>query len=255
MPDEPTPYYKKHLLDGDRMETYLDYQERYAGKMRESDKLLIEHIRSRIPSTSAASALSVLDIGCSNGNFLRFLRSALPACRYTGIDISPLAIDACKKDPDLRGMDFLALDMLAMSDQGLSSFDITVCNASLPLFTEAEFDRALGQIGRCTKPGGWWIAFDWFHPFEQEIEILEKSRLFPHGLRFHFRSQGLVSHCAVAHGFRTPEYVPFHIPIDLPKPEFSDITSHTVRDAEGRRMSFRGSLFQPWCFTLAQKKP
>ena len=45
------------------------------------------------------------------------------------------------------------------------------------------------------------------------------------------------------------------MPFDLPRPtEEKDVTSYTEHTKDGRRLSFRGSLFQPWCHVTAKKE-
>jgi hypothetical protein len=55
--------------------SYDIYQKRYRDSIRESDKVLIELIRSVIGGRSA----SLLDVGCSTGNLLRHVKRLLPA--------------------------------------------------------------------------------------------------------------------------------------------------------------------------------
>ena len=56
-------------------------------------------------------------------------------------------------------------------------------------------------------------------------------------------------------GFGDPVFRPFTLPIDLPKAtDAADLTTYTVTAADGRRLPFRGTLFQPWCHLTARKR-
>jgi hypothetical protein len=54
-------------------------------------------------------------------------------------------------------------------------------------------------------------------------------------------------------GFKSVVFEPFEIAIDLP---FSGLEgnpiSYTKTTEEGKRMQFRGVLYQPWCHLVAQ---
>ncbi|MBI4342279.1 MAG: hypothetical protein HY599_02805, partial [Candidatus Omnitrophica bacterium] len=104
-------------------------------------------------------------------------------------------------------------------------------------------------------PGGWFVAFDYFHPFEQRVALTETSRLHPDGLTFYLRPYGVMQRLVEEAGFESPAFRPFHLPIDLPPPgDPSQITSYTVNRQDGGRLCFRGTLYQPWCHLTAQRR-
>lgn len=177
----------------------------------------------------------------------------MPELSLEGGDLASEVIAANKDNPALSGISFRVLDILSLPNA--SDYDFVVANAVLCVFDPAEFERALAGIGRILKPGGHLVVFDWFHPYEQELAIVETTRAHPRGFKFHFRSYGTVRRVAEQSGFHEPSFSPFAVPIDLPKPtEPWDITSHTVKDASGKRLSFRGALCQPWCHMVARRR-
>jgi SAM-dependent methyltransferase len=121
------------------------------------------------------------------------------------------------------------------------------------LFRQPEFERSLASLAKALKPGGRFLAFDWFHPYEQELAIFEKSATHPEGLLIHARPYSLVEKALAKAGFGDVAFRPFAIPIDLEQPRKpTDMRSYTV-PADGRRLLFRGALFQPWCHLVARK--
>jgi hypothetical protein len=55
-------------------------------------------------------------------------------------------------------------------------------------------------------------------------------------------------------GFTSWDFWPFEVPIDLPKFEHKeDVITYTRKDEHGELMTFRGTLYQPWCHMVAQK--
>ncbi len=247
-----TPYYQKHLSDSPRMKTYLAYQRKYFSKLRDSDREMIRILKMK--RVGKQTSKSLLDIGCSSGGLLFHLQNYFPSMKLAGIDISPRAIESCKSNPALRNISFRTLDLLQLSHGSLGNFDFAVTNASLPLFSPKEFPRAVKSIASSLRQNGLWIGFDWFHPFEQELEICERTRLFPHGLIFHFRGYETVQRACRRAGFSSVTFHPFNISIDLPRPPYREVTSYTIKEMHRKRMSFRGTLFQPWCFIVARKK-
>lgn len=229
------------------MRAYAAYQERYAGSLRESDRELIELVREH-----AKPGASLLDVGCSTGNLLLHLSHAIPGLELHGADMAAEIIAACKADERLAGIEFYEQDMLDLRFD--RAFDVVTANAALPFFTPEELRQALSQLGSVVTPGGHLVVFDWVHPFDVGLEIVETSQAFPQGLRFFFRGERQMRELLDEAGFDEVTLRPFHIPIDLPRPEDpADLRTWTQRTADGTGLSFRGGLYQPWCHLVARK--
>jgi hypothetical protein len=130
---------------------------------------------------------------------------------------------------------------------------ITV-NAVLYMMTDAQFGHSLRSLAGALAPGGTMIAFDFFHPFDQDLTIMEVSKTHPNGLRLRFRPIARATAALRAAGFDNAVFRPFTLPIDLPRRDDpSELVTYTVPAADGRRLPFRGTLFQPWCHLSAEK--
>ena len=245
--------YRDYVHDAKWASDYPSYQKKFAREPRESDKQLIRLIQEAVGSRLAAGEqLSLLDLGCSTGLFLHHLRQALPGLTLHGADIVEGFIAACRENPDLAGIGFTVMNML--DAPAGPAFDAVTTNAATPHFTPEEYRLALRNLFTLLRPGGSYLAFDWFHPYLQEVAITEHSRLFVRGQKIHFRSYRAVRSALEEAGFERVEFRPFRIPIDLPRAEDpGDLVTHTVRTAEGERLNFRGTLFQPWCHLVAHK--
>ena len=245
--------YKDYVYDDAHMKDYSEYQNRYAKTIRESDKVLIEIIRNLAAvDLKRGKRPALLDIGCSTGNLLLHLKHTLPGLELWGGDMAPGIIAECQNNPPLQGIQFEEMNVLDISYK--NQFDFIIANVMLFALNNEEFDAAFTCIGTALQPKGWLVVFDLIHPFEQEITIIEKSKLHPKGLKLHFRGYSRVKDSLKKAGFSNPDFKPFHIPIDLKRPsEPADITSYTIQSVDGQRMSFRGTLFQPWCHLVAQK--
>jgi SAM-dependent methyltransferase len=231
--------------------TYFDYQKRYSDSMRESDKIMLDLVLSDL-HTKGTRRDRLLDIGCSNGNFLAHLRAHAPAVEYWGGDLQPAVIDRCRTESHLKGIQFEVMDIRDLSPW--PQFDVIIANAVLFRFPENDFASICGNLARALTPGGKLFTFDFYHRFEQQIAIVETSTWHPHGLMLHIRSYDTAQMIFRTAGFERVTFQPFDIPIDLAaRDDPADIGTYTRMTREGDRLMFRGSIYQPWCHAVAHK--
>ena len=260
MPGQPEP---SDYLPGAYLDKFVTkynvYQNRYADEPRESDKVLIKLIANVLSSRGTRqAALSVLDIGCSTGNFLYHLREALPELALTGGDLAASSIEACRNNPRLTGIQFDTMDIFSLPPQ---SHDIVVANAVAVYFDHQQYERAMASVASALTPGGTYLAFEWLHPYEQDIHIVEQSASHPQGLNIRFRPYSIVKRILERRGFTDVRFSPFVIPIDLAQGRTytdnrdgeEELNTYTLKAETGERMLFRGTLFQPWCYLSAMK--
>lgn len=242
--------YHEYVADERFMADYAEYQKRYATQIRESDRILIELVRGL--RERRGPGLRLLDIGCSTGNLLLHLKNMVPGVELTGADMVESILEENCGNADLAGIAFEEMDLLAIDRE--AAFDVIVVNAVLYLLGDEELERAIASVSRALRPQGTLLVFDFYHPFGQELEILERTATHPDGLSLHFRPYSTAERMLRAHGFTTIDFRPFKIPIDLPRAERDDmIVSYTRKDANGEPLLFRGTLFQPWCHLVAEK--
>jgi SAM-dependent methyltransferase len=250
MSDEFT--YQEYVTDAAFLAEYNAYQAKYAQQMRESDRVLIELVRDVIARRQAATAIRLLDIGCSTGNLLLHLRRVFPDMDLSGGDLAESSLADCRANPALKGVTFRTLDILDLPSP--PQYHIVTVNAVLYMMTDEQFTTALRSMANVLEPDGTLILFDFFHPFEQDISITEVSRTHTNGLRLRFRPMSSAARALHAAGFREPRFQPFTLPIDLPRhPDDGELITYTVAAHDGRRLPFRGTLFQPWCHLTARK--
>src|SRR5215510_8186200 len=166
--------------------TYFEYQQRYARDIKESDKILLDLIRPALHAKSNGSQLRLLDIGCSNGNLLRHLRAIAPAVEYWGGDIQPEVIQRCRSDSSLSGIRFEVMNARDLSAWPM--FDIIIANALMFRFPEDDFGVICQSLQRALVAEGHLFALDFYHRFEQDVAIVERSSWHPEGLMLHMRS-------------------------------------------------------------------
>ena len=105
-------------------------------------------------ANAAVSGLRTLDIGCGGG-FLAEEFAAL-GCHVTGIDPSPVSIDAARAHAANRG---LHIDYQVGSGEQLpapdSAFDLAYCCDVLEHVSD--LDRVISETARVLKPGGLYL--------------------------------------------------------------------------------------------------
>jgi ubiquinone/menaquinone biosynthesis C-methylase UbiE len=251
--------YHEYVTDDSFQSSYSEYQKKYSQQIRESDKVLIRMIADVISEHYNTTSVSLLDIGCSTGNFLFHLKNTFQDILLTGGDAAVSVINKCKENPKLNGITFSVMDMLNLDTS--QTFDIITANAVLYMFSDKEYEQAIQSASRCLSPGGYFIMFDFCHPYAQDIKVVETSKSHPKGLNLYFRPFKKVQDIFCRNSFDNIKYIPFSIPIDLARGNkysdnsdgFEDLNSYTVKTEAGERLLFRGALYQPWCHLKAQK--
>jgi SAM-dependent methyltransferase len=102
----------------------------------------------------------VLDVGCGNGRFGKFLVENLPEVQYSGLDANPelLAIAASGIDGHFILQDISQPGYLA----GLGEFDLIVCLATLQhLPSRGNRRRALAEMGTHLAKNGRLVLSSW----------------------------------------------------------------------------------------------
>lgn len=243
--------YQDYVTDEKFLSDYNSYQAKYAKQMRESDKVVINLIREAVSDLSgAARRLRLLDVGCSTGNLLLHIKRIFPELELSGGDLALSSLEQCRANPELSGIEFKVLDLLKLPAE---ICDIVIVNAVLYMMEDEQFEQSIRNLSNCLASGGRMIVFDFFHPFNQHLSIIEKSRSHPDGLRLVFRPMDMVTRILANAGFCDPDFRPFVLPIDLPLKNDGELVTYTVATSEGRRLPFRGALSQPWCHLVAKK--
>src|SRR5438445_4953551 len=144
------PEYLKYVENEAYMRDYAAYQRRYAAQMRESDKVLVEMVRGIVEARGNRET-RLLDIGCSTGNLLVHLKRLVPGLSLLGGDMAAEVIAECRGNPELSGVEFREMNVLALPDD--RPFDVVVANAVLWCLAEPEFEQALASIARSLTAG------------------------------------------------------------------------------------------------------
>lgn len=248
--DKATPPIPEGYLTGE----YLAYQERYAKTLRDSDRQLIDVIDNCLSSLNLSKPARLMDVGTSTGNLLLHLRDRFPSLQISGSDVFQEVIERCQSNPALNEFEFEVINVLNAPVRPI--YDIVVFNAVTHFFSEADLQTAFRNLAGLLKPSGWLVGFGLLNPFEQTLLIHEISAAHPEGAVVNIHNIPKARNFLQMAGFESAVFRPFEISIDLDHPSsMQDLKSYTRTADDGRRMNFRGSLFQPWHHFWAQKRP
>lgn len=110
-----------------------------------------------------------------------------------------------------------------------TGYDVVIANAIFFALEDLDFNRAVASVPGEMKSGGMLLVFDFFHPWSQDITIIEKSEKFPDGLVLNFRPYSVVQDvfgcCEISTAFNSPQ-----------------LETYTVKTDEGGRLQFRGPI-------------
>lgn len=109
---------------------------------------------------------SILDVGCGLGELIIELKRHHPTVRVTGLDISKVAIDACRAAFPEEIFHVANINEDALE----SSFDLIVCSEVTEHLAEPR--HALANMRKMTRPGGFLILttpHGRIHPTERAI--------------------------------------------------------------------------------------
>lgn len=221
---------------------YVSYQGRYAVEPKQCERVAATLIRER----TLDRAGRWLDIGCSTGNFVSFLTREMPdGWRFDGVDLMPQAINVANSRP-LPTAHFHVGDVLTEDLFPDETFDVVSVMTVVYAFSDDEFEACVQTIRRLLTPGGYAVIFDYFHPWEANYEIVERSWYHPEGHPLHLRPISYAREAVQAAGFDVCEIRRFEIPGGLVRPiDPNDLTSYTLATDEGQFI-MRGPLAQPY---------
>lgn len=247
--------YTDYVNDETHMSHYSEYQKKYINTLRENDKLFIQEIRTFLAEKLQKNAdINLIDIGCSTGNLLMHIKNTISGVNLYGADMVAKIIEDDSKNLELNGISFKTIDIVQEIDNK-QQYDMVVMNAVSQFFDDVQYDKALANIYQMLKPGGRYLAFEYMHPFDQEVTVIQKTVNHPNGLKQRYRGYNSVQTSLANVGFKNLVFKPFEIKIDLKKPDDTRGTqSYTIKNENGKNMIFRGVLYQPWCFLLADKE-
>ncbi len=137
-----------------------------------------------------ADSPRILDVGCGTGYMLRWWEEVRETSHVFGTDISPVALDFCRRR-DLRLLVQASARHLPFASK---SIDLVTCFDVMVMFPVDELQASIQELTRVLKPGGLLIirvsAFEWLRS-EHDRAFGNVHRFTAPELRQALTSQGL----------------------------------------------------------------
>ena len=126
-----------------------------------------------VEKRGSGGVLSLVDVGCANGEFLYYFKGLVPRWSLYGRDFTPEYIEAARGFPGLNGVDFQVEDLFDMD----SSFDVVTMLGTFQVFPE--FEAPLAKLLQICKPGGLVIVDGLFNKHDVDVRVTFRDDSVP----------------------------------------------------------------------------
>lgn len=185
--------------------------------------------------------LSLVDIGCANGEFLYYIKKQHSNWKLTGFDPTKSFIEVGKTIEGLSGVR-LEVKSLAQAAGENETFDVIVCAGTFQIFPEPE--KPLQQLLNLCKNNGVIVCDGLFNKYDIEVKTIfcDHSRIEGEGLwrsDYHQHSQKRLRKFlkGKARSVSFQEVVMIDLPFN---PDAPHINEFTFKDAKGKNLITNG---------------
>ncbi len=198
--------------------------------LKSHEQKMIELLKSEL---SQDSKEKLLDIGCSDGMFLRHLRSEFASLDLWGLELDDKFIQQGKAQNDQAGVQIMQGD--ASSVDSSTKYDVILASGILSVFDEP-FPILEGWLN-CLASNGILIVFGYFNERDLDTRIHYRNHFDDHGWE-----TGLTAYSQKAYqkyfgekGQVSVDFIPFVPDFDIQEDE-NPIRSYTVQTKSGKRL-------------------
>jgi len=153
---EETEIMDDFLLEGDELREALDKIAKI-NQLLGGNKLTLEGLKEILPQNHKNNLITIVDIGCGNGDMLRKIADFGIQHNYNfkliGIDANAYTVNHARNlSSNYDNISFLCEDIFSMIEEKMNC-DIIVCTLTLHHFKELEIITILKVFKKCAKLG------------------------------------------------------------------------------------------------------
>ena len=145
--------------------SYLN--ETYHKKKRDKPKEIFTYLIKLLKKKSKRRNISLIDIGCANGELLYHLGKNFPEFNLTGIDVDKDLLNIAKKTCP-KNIKFEQMNVLKLKKK-IKKYDIIVISGVLSIFEDAE--KILNNLLKILKPKGLVYIFESLNLYSYNLQI------------------------------------------------------------------------------------
>ncbi len=197
----------------------------------------------------------ILDLCCGSGANLFWLKKRHPKLGLVGVDIVPELVEFGNKAFHERGMSGVELatgDVYALGKERFGSVDGVIAIQAVSWLPDE-----VGFLDTATSLDADWIALTGLMmPGSRTFRTLINDHNDPdHGGNYYNTfSIDYLKSLLSARRYSEITTEPFHIGVDLAKPDEGSLGTYTETTKDNRRLQISGALLMNWHFMLARRK-
>jgi len=130
-------------------------------------------VRTALDKLDTEKELSVVDVGCGNGELLAAFQRSFPHWKYWGYDMVPEFVETAKKFPGLEEATLEVRDFMDVDGE----YDLCTCTSVLQIFPDIE--ERLDKLLTLVKPGGYVFGDGLFNKYSVEVCMQYQDRYHP----------------------------------------------------------------------------
>jgi len=183
--------------------------------------------------------LTLVDIGCANGEYLYYVKKNHPQWQLFGYDFMPEFIQTAKQYPGLQGVYLETMNFFNLKKK----FDIVCCFGTFPIFPDIK--KPLKKLLNLCKNDGLLVVDGLFNKFDIDVVNSYRDNSRPESkniwrVDFNQHSQKTVSDF-LRGKVREVEFKKIPFNVDIPYgPQNPHANVFTIKDAKGKRLLTNG---------------
>lgn len=231
----------------------LEYHESQYDNPYQSTIAFCNYLKSKQLLTSE-SKFTIVDVGAGLGGNIYYLSSQFPNCTFLGIDLNPDLVN--RGNEILRAKRVENCNLIVGDIYSLDKMHFPEINGIVSFQTLSwlpGYEAALQQL--CGLNADWIALSSLFYEgrvsCKIEVSEYEESLQVSRNSFYNVYSLPIIKDFLKNFGYKSFDFIPFEIDIDLDKPNEHVMGTYTEKTKGGKRIQISGPLMLPWYFVSA----